>query len=58
LIPGNSGFEIAFKYRKIYGSLSEINNSNSIGIAGIMAEKKKKIYLGNLDAKRDWGYAP
>jgi GDPmannose 4,6-dehydratase len=56
LAPGNSGFEIAFKYRKIYGSLSEINNSNSIGIAGIMAGKKKKIYLGNLDAKRDWGY--
>ncbi len=23
-----------------------------------MAGKKKKIYLGNLDAKRDWGYAP
>jgi len=49
---------MAFKYRKIYGSLSEINNSNSIGIAGIMASKKNKIYLGNLEAKRDWGYAP
>jgi GDPmannose 4,6-dehydratase len=23
-----------------------------------MAGKKKKIYLGNLHAKRDWGYAP
>jgi GDPmannose 4,6-dehydratase len=23
-----------------------------------MAGKKKKIYLGNLDAKRDWGYPP
>jgi GDPmannose 4,6-dehydratase len=28
------------------------------GIAGIIAGKEKKIYLGNLDAKRDWGYAP
>jgi|SRR3989344_3707257 len=28
------------------------------GIARILANKDKKIYLGNLDAKRDWGYAP
>ena len=28
------------------------------GIARIMAGKEKKLYLGNLDAKRDWGYAP
>ncbi|MCR4279613.1 MAG: GDP-mannose 4,6-dehydratase [Candidatus Zambryskibacteria bacterium] len=28
------------------------------GIARILAGKDKKIYLGNLDAKRDWGYAP
>ena len=28
------------------------------GIANIIAEKEKKIYLGNLEAKRDWGYAP
>lgn len=27
------------------------------GIAQILAGKEKKIYLGNLDAKRDWGYA-
>lgn len=27
------------------------------GIARIMAGKDQKIYLGNLDAKRDWGYA-
>jgi len=27
------------------------------GIARIIAGKDKKIYLGNLDAKRDWGYA-
>ncbi len=28
------------------------------GVARIMAKLDKKIYLGNLDAKRDWGYAP
>jgi GDPmannose 4,6-dehydratase len=28
------------------------------GIARILGEKEKYIYLGNLDAKRDWGYAP
>lgn len=28
------------------------------GIASIVAGKADKIYLGNLDAKRDWGYAP
>ena len=28
------------------------------GIANIIAKKEKKIYLGNLEAKRDWGYAP
>jgi len=27
-------------------------------IANIVAGKQKKLYLGNLDAKRDWGYAP
>jgi len=27
------------------------------GIAQILAKKIDKIYLGNLDAKRDWGYA-
>lgn len=28
------------------------------GLANICAEKERKIYLGNLEAKRDWGYAP
>lgn len=28
------------------------------GLARILAKKQDKIYLGNLDAKRDWGYAP
>ncbi len=28
------------------------------GIAQILAGKQKKLYLGNLEAVRDWGYAP
>jgi len=28
------------------------------GIARILAKKEKHLYLGNLDACRDWGYAP
>ena len=28
------------------------------GIASILAGTEDKIYLGNLDARRDWGYAP
>jgi GDPmannose 4,6-dehydratase len=27
-------------------------------IANILPKKQKILYLGNLDAKRDWGYAP
>lgn len=29
----------------------------TMGLARILAGKQKKLYLGNLDAKRDWGYA-
>jgi GDPmannose 4,6-dehydratase len=28
------------------------------GIAAILSGKEEKIYLGNLEARRDWGYAP
>ena len=28
------------------------------GITNIIAKKENYLYLGNLDAKRDWGYAP
>ena len=29
----------------------------TIGLANILAGNQKKLYLGNLDAKRDWGFA-
>lgn len=28
------------------------------GLAGILAGKQRKLYLGYLDARRDWGFAP
>lgn len=30
----------------------------TIGVAEILSGKRDRIFLGNLDAKRDWGYAP
>jgi GDPmannose 4,6-dehydratase len=30
----------------------------TLGVAEILAGRRKKIFLGNLSAKRDWGYAP
>lgn len=30
----------------------------TLGVAGIMAGKMDKLIMGNIDAKRDWGYAP
>ncbi len=30
----------------------------TIAVANILAGKQKYLYLGNLEAKRDWGYAP
>ncbi|MCW3998726.1 MAG: GDP-mannose 4,6-dehydratase [Candidatus Bathyarchaeota archaeon] len=30
----------------------------SMAVANILAKKQNLLYLGNMDAKRDWGYAP
>ncbi len=30
----------------------------TLGVARIVAGLEKKLYLGNLEASRDWGYAP
>jgi len=29
----------------------------TMGVSNILAKKQDKLYLGNLDAKRDWGFA-
>jgi len=35
-----------------------VSRKISRGVAGILAGRQEKIFLGNLDARRDWGYAP
>ncbi len=30
----------------------------TLALAGMLAGKQKKLYIGNLEAKRDWGFAP
>ena len=68
------GFEIARIYRESYGMFisngilfnheserrgeSFVTRKITLGIRDILAGKEKYIKLGNVDAKRDWGYAP
>ena len=35
-----------------------VSRKISRAVANIVAGRQKKLYLGNLKAKRDWGYAP
>ena len=35
-----------------------VTRKTTRAIANILAGKQKKLYLGNLNAKRDWGFAP
>ncbi len=67
-------YHIARHYREAYGIFAcngilfnhesprrgenFVTRKITIGIAKIKAGLDKKIVLGNLDAKRDWGYAP
>lgn len=67
------GFWITKHYREAYGMYavngilfnheSERRGENfvtrkiTLGAANILAGRQEKLYLGNLDAKRDWGYA-
>lgn len=68
------GYEIARIYRESYGMFisngilfnheserrgeSFVTRKITLGIRDILSGKEKYITLGNLDAKRDWGYAP
>lgn len=67
------GYWITKHYREAYGMYavngilfnheSERRGENfvtrkiTLAVANIMAGKQEKLYLGNLNAKRDWGYA-
>lgn len=35
-----------------------VSRKISRAVAGILSGQQEKIFLGNLDARRDWGYAP
>ncbi len=68
------GFWIVKEYREAYGMFacsgilfnheSErrgetfVTRKITLGVARIAQGKQDKIYLGNLDSLRDWGYAP
>jgi len=35
-----------------------VSRKTTRAVANILAGRQKKLYLGNLDTKRDWGFAP
>ena len=49
---------ILFNHESPRRGRSFVTRKISSGVAKIRAGLQDKIYLGNLDAKRDWGYAP
>ncbi|PIR92489.1 GDP-mannose 4,6-dehydratase [Candidatus Falkowbacteria bacterium CG10_big_fil_rev_8_21_14_0_10_44_15] len=69
-----TGFDITRNYREAYGmfacngilfnheserrGMEFVTRKITSGVAGIKAGKQNKLSLGNLDARRDWGYAP
>ncbi len=69
-----AGFDLTRNYREAYGmhatsgilfnhesprrGFEFVTRKISSGVARIVAGKAKELRLGNLDAKRDWGYAP
>jgi GDPmannose 4,6-dehydratase len=68
------GHWMAVNYREAYGMFAAngilfnhesprrgetfVTRKITRAVARIHAGKQKKLYLGNLDARRDWGYAP
>jgi len=69
-----TGFDTTRNYREAYGMFAAsgmlfnheserrgmefVTRKISSAAAAIKAGKKDKLHLGNLDARRDWGYAP
>lgn len=48
---------ICFNHESPRRSPSFVTRKITLGVANIKAGKQKKLYLGNLEAKRDWGHA-
>lgn len=49
---------ILFNHESPRRGVTFVTRKVTRGIAAILAGTESKLYLGNLDAKRDWGYAP
>jgi len=49
---------ILFNHESPRRGITFVTRKITRGIARIKAGLDKKIYLGNIDAQRDWGYAP
>jgi GDPmannose 4,6-dehydratase len=48
---------ILFNHESPRRGVTFVTRKVTRGIAQILARKEHKLYLGNLDARRDWGYA-
>lgn len=49
---------ILFNHESPRRGLAFVTRKITRAVAAIKAGKQKVLYLGNLDARRDWGYAP
>ena len=49
---------ILFNHESVRRGETFVTRKITRGLAAILAGRQKYLYLGNLDAKRDWGYAP
>jgi len=49
---------ILFNHESPRRGANFVTKKISRGVAEIVKGTRKKIYLGNIDSKRDWGYAP
>ncbi|MBI2075729.1 MAG: GDP-mannose 4,6-dehydratase [Candidatus Aenigmarchaeota archaeon] len=49
---------ILFNHESPRRGMTFVTRKITRAIANIKVDRQEKLYLGNLDAKRDWGYAP
>jgi GDPmannose 4,6-dehydratase len=49
---------ILFNHESYRRGATFVTRKITRAVASILAKKQQKLYLGNLEAKRDWGFAP
>jgi GDPmannose 4,6-dehydratase len=49
---------ILFNHESPRRGITFVTRKITRGLAAILTGTESKLYLGNLDARRDWGYAP